>query len=97
MQNRDNKYIIFEYDEFKSAANMVKHGLDFKQVQRLWDDSNLLELVSPVSNEPRFLNIGKIDEKYWTAIVTYREKAVRLISVRRARTEEVEAYGCQKT
>ncbi len=28
----------FEYDPQKSARNLAKHGIDFGEAQRLWDD-----------------------------------------------------------
>ncbi len=34
----------------------------------------------------------KMGQKHWSAIFTYRGEAVRIISVRRARKEEVDAY-----
>ena len=33
----------FEYDPAKSAANKVKHGIDFAEAKALWDDPWLLE------------------------------------------------------
>ncbi|MBI1882743.1 MAG: BrnT family toxin [Chlamydiae bacterium] len=36
--------------------------------------------------------MGKIKEKHWSAIITYRDLKVRIISVRRARKEEVQLY-----
>lgn len=36
--------------------------------------------------------MGKIKGKHWSAVITYREERVRIISVRRARPEEVEIY-----
>jgi hypothetical protein len=36
--------------------------------------------------------IGKIQDKYWSAIVTYRKETIRIISVRRSRKEEVALY-----
>jgi uncharacterized DUF497 family protein len=36
--------------------------------------------------------VGKMGQKHWSAIFTYRGEAVRIISVRRARKEEVDAY-----
>ena len=36
--------------------------------------------------------IGKISNKHWSAIITYRGEAIRIISVRRSRREEVELY-----
>ncbi|MHA7810397.1 MAG: BrnT family toxin [Marinobacter adhaerens] len=38
------------------------------------------------------LLIGKIGDKHWSAVVTYREGCTRLISVRRSRKKEVELY-----
>ncbi|QLE57138.1 BrnT family toxin [Nostoc sp. TCL26-01] len=43
-------------------------------------------------DEPRFLVIGLINGKHWSAVITYREERVRIISVRRARDEEVKIY-----
>ena len=41
---------------------------------------------------PRWLVIGRIDGKHWSAVVTYREEKIRIISVRRSRDEEVVIY-----
>ena len=38
--------------------------------------------------------ISQIDGKYWSAIATYRNGNIRLISVRRSRDDEVEFYEC---
>ena len=43
-------------------------------------------------SEPRDLVIGRIGEKVWTAVVTKRGAAIRIISVRRSRDEEVRRY-----
>ena len=44
---------------------------------------------SGVEKEARFLAIGRIESKHWTAICTMRGEVIRIISVRRARKEEV--------
>ena len=31
-------------------------------------------------------------DKYWSAVITYRSDKIRIISVRRSRTEEVNIY-----
>ncbi|SOB77824.1 hypothetical protein SAMN04488490_3654 [Marinobacter sp. LV10R510-11A] len=82
----------FEFDEAKSQTNLDKHGIDFVAAQRLWKDPNLLEIRAKSEGEPRFLLIGKIGERHWSAVVTYRESRIRLISVRRSRKKEVELY-----
>jgi uncharacterized DUF497 family protein len=82
----------FEYDPDKSAENKRKHGIEFEEAQALWADPALVEIPARTSEEPRWLLIGKIDEKHWSAVVTRREVNIRLISVRRSRDEEVRIY-----
>jgi hypothetical protein len=82
----------FEFDADKSQANLKKHGIDFQRAQELWKDPDLLEFKAKSGNEPRFLVIGCIAEKHWSAVVTYRNEKIRLISVRRSRKKEVELY-----
>jgi uncharacterized DUF497 family protein len=82
----------FEFDDDKSKANLEKHGIDFQAAQELWKDPDLLELQAKSDNESRFLLIGRIGEKHWSAVVTYRNERIRLISVRRSRKKEVELY-----
>jgi uncharacterized DUF497 family protein len=84
--------ISFEFDEKKSKANRSKHGIDFVDAQLLWLDPNLLEVPAKTEDEPRFLMIGIIDRKHWSAVITYRNEAIHLISVRRSRGEEVKLY-----
>jgi len=43
--------------------------------------------------ERRYLVIGKIKSKAWTAVITRRGDHVRLISVRRSRKSEENLYG----
>ena len=84
--------ITFEFDEAKSQANLLKRGINFIDAQALWDDPSLLEIPANTEDEPRYLMIGLIQGKHWSAIITYRGLNVRLISVRRSRTEEVALY-----
>ena len=85
----------FEYDVRKSAANREKHGIDFDYAQELWDDPELLEIPAKTEDEPRWLVIGKLAGKHWSAVITYRNGITRLISVRRSRNEEVALYESQ--
>ena len=84
--------ITFEFDEAKNQANLLKHGINFVDAQALWDDPSLLEIPANTEDEPRYLMIGLIQNKHWSAIITYRNSNVRLISVRRSRSEEVALY-----
>ena len=82
----------FEFDKNKSTTNKQKHGIDFVEAQKLWDDPERLEIPTKNLDEPRFVLIAKIDDKCWSAIFTYRNENVRLISVRRSRKSEKSFY-----
>ena len=82
----------FEYDPVKSADNKRKHGIDFDTALQLWSDDALVEIPAKVVDEVRWLVIGKIAGKHWSAVITRRGENVRLISVRRSRVEEVALY-----
>lgn len=82
----------FEFDPKKSADNKDKHGIAFDEAQALWDDPDLLEIPARNIDEPRRLVIGKMEGKHWSGIITHRSDAIRIISVRRSRQEEVTLY-----
>ncbi|MDR4497073.1 MAG: BrnT family toxin [Candidatus Scalindua sp.] len=82
----------FEFDSGKSNNNREKHEIDFYEAQVLWNDPDFIEIPVKTIDEARFLVIGKISEKHWSAVITYRNEKVRIISVRRSRKEEVEIY-----
>ncbi len=83
---------MFEFDESKSKFNRSKHGIDFVDAQLLWLDPDLLEIPARTVDEPRYLVVGMIDRKHWSAVITYRDDNIRLISVRRSRDEEIALY-----
>jgi uncharacterized DUF497 family protein len=83
---------VFVFDEAKSRANKEKHGIDFLEAQALWLDEDRLVLPARTGLEPRLLMVGFIDGKHWSAVYTYRGDVCRLISVRRSRSKEVQAY-----
>ena len=81
-----------EFDPAKSDTSKKKHGIDFYEAQALWNDSDFIEIPLQTTDELRFLVIGRILEKHWSAVITYRSDSIRIISVRRSRKEEVEIY-----
>jgi uncharacterized DUF497 family protein len=82
----------FEFDRNKNESNKQKHGIDFNEAKELWEDPDYVEVPVKISDEPRFLIIGKIDRKFWTSVITYRSENIRIISVRRSRKEEIDIY-----
>ena len=79
--------IEFEYDQKKSASNLNKHGIDFDTARGLWLDPDLLEVPARTEDEPRFLVVGRLGDKHWSAVITYRGSCIRIISVRCSRIE----------
>ena len=81
----------FEFDSHKSESNRIKHGISFQEAQTLWQN-NHVEFRLNTSDEARWLIIGTINQKYWSAIITKRKKRIRIISVRRSRNEEKKIF-----
>ena len=89
---------MFEFDNAKSASNKDKHGIDFVEAQALWDDEGMVVFYSDDSfGEMRMAAIGRLFERNWTAIFTWRDNAIRLISVRRSRRNEEDFYESKRT
>ncbi|MCG6956112.1 MAG: BrnT family toxin [Gemmatimonadetes bacterium] len=82
----------FEFDEAKSRMNAEKQGIDFEEAQALWLDPGLAEIPARSEDEARFLIIARHAGQHWAAVITCRDEAVRIISVRRARPEEIAIY-----
>lgn len=82
----------FEFDIHKSESNRSKHGIDFPAAQALWEDSDRVEIPARTEDEPRFIVIGRIGSRVWSAVIAYRGEKVRMISVRPASRKEVEIY-----
>ena len=74
-------------------ASMV--AIDFDEAQVLWKDARMLEAPVKTDDEPRVLVIGKIGDNYWAAVCAHRGDTVRIISVRRARKQEIDHYESQ--
>ena len=82
----------FEYDPAKSEINKAKHGLDFEEAQALWFDPDSVGFVAKSDDEARYAIIATLKKKLWVAFYTPRENRIRIISVRRARTNERTLY-----
>lgn len=82
----------FEFDPNKNEKNIEKHGIDFIEAQKLWEDSGAVGFRGKSDSEPRYAIIGKIDDKIWISFYTLRNGKIRIISVRRARKGEKILY-----
>lgn len=82
----------FEFDPAKSAANKEKHGLDFTEAHEVWADERRVLLPLSFADEERFIVVGEVAGKLWSAVFTWRGTKIRIISVRRARDDEKQNY-----
>lgn len=82
----------FIFDPRKADMNLLKHGIHFADAGALWADDDRIEFKTRTKSEKRWILIGRIDGIHWAAIFTRREEMIRLISVRRARREEIDRY-----
>lgn len=81
----------FEFDPTKSAANRDKHGIDFVEAQGLWKVFGIT-IRLPFPFEERWLRVAHLGGRAWAGVFTRRGARIRLISVRRARKDEVESH-----
>jgi uncharacterized DUF497 family protein len=82
----------FEWDDTKEEANIAKHDIDFDTAIDLFDGRAVIETQSAYTNEERWQRTGIIDERFMTVIWTRRGDVIRIISARRARTNEKRDY-----
>ena len=85
--------LLFEWDEEKNRANMVKHGIDFAVAARVFEDDNRIEFydLKHSEEEDRYQTIGMVGRLLFV-IYTERGARIRLISARRANAQERSLY-----
>ena len=69
-----------EWDDNKRASNFKKHGIDFLEASKVFDDPNRRE-------ETRFQTIGILDQDVIIVVHTVRKEKKRIISARASKNE----------
>jgi hypothetical protein len=82
----------FEWDEAKREWVLRERGLDFLDAALLFDGRKLLSVPSPRGDEERWLSIGELDGRMIAVVWTWRDGAIRIVTMRRARNEEKRQY-----
>jgi uncharacterized protein len=86
----------FEWDEAKRLSNLDKHGIDFLDVEEVFDgDIVTVEDDRPGYGERRFVTFGLLQGRVVAVVYTDRGDAMRLISVRKATQYEQRTYYAQ--
>lgn len=83
----------FEWDVAKSVSNYTRHGLTFSEAIKIFDRHYLkTPILRPDLIEPRMLATGLMHDKEYSVIYTPRNGRIRIITARRARRYEREAF-----
>jgi uncharacterized DUF497 family protein len=84
----------FEWDDYKAARNLVKHGISFKEAINVFDDPFAIEELDDRKDygEMRFSLVGMVGNRLLKVIYTERDERMRIISARKATKHEREYY-----
>ncbi|MCA3698025.1 BrnT family toxin [Aquidulcibacter sp.] len=83
----------FEWDEEKSRANLIKHGVDFVDAVLIFENIVLsAEDRRHDYGERRMRSIGVVDDDCFVVVHTQRGGSTRLISAWKGGTDERELY-----
>lgn len=85
---------LYEWDEAKREANLLKHGLDFVMAPVIHEAEVKLTLESPRGNELRWVDIAEVLEEnlVLSLVYTRRLNAIRVVSLRKANRKERSLY-----
>ena len=83
----------FTWDDEKAAANFTKHGVRFETAIKIFYDPNkLIREDEEHLEEERFDVIGKAGKVLFVVCTIHEDNKVRIISARKANTEEKRRY-----
>ena len=83
----------FEWDETKRLANFKKHGLDFRDAEKVFQSPLLTaEDNRKEYGETRYISLGMLAGIVVVIVHTARPGRTRIISMRKAKAREKKAY-----
>jgi hypothetical protein len=82
----------FEWDAAKFAANLVKHGFNFRDAIQVFEDVEEVTTESFKNGELRYKTVGICEGSLVAVIHTPRGSNCRIISMRHVRNNERRAY-----
>lgn len=83
----------FEWDEAKRRSNYEKHGLDFRDAEKVFQGSLVTVLDSRQDyGEERYISLGMLADVVVVVVHTSRSDKTRIISMRKAKLQERQAY-----
>jgi uncharacterized protein len=82
-----------DFDPKKNLSNLRKHGVDFPTAARIWEGF-VVEREDDRRDygETRLLSLGTVDDRIVLVVHTWRGEKRRLISARKANSDEQKIY-----
>ncbi len=84
--------MTYEWNEAKNEINIVKHGVDFSEINRFDWEFSLIHEIEFTEGEERTASIGPIGDYLFVAVTTERGDITRVISLRRAVKFEIRKW-----
>ncbi len=84
-----------EWDEQKNIININKHGLDFADAKKLFEQPLLVRLDTRYAYlEDRYIGLGLINKRLMVVVFTKRPpNIIRIISLRKANQREQKKFS----
>lgn len=83
----------FKWDEAKRQTNIRKHGIDFADLDFLFDGETVTVLDDRFDyGEDRFITLGILNNIVLVVAHTETDKVIRFISARKATKNEEKSY-----
>ncbi len=85
---------MYEWDEAKREANLRKHGLDFDDADKVFENPDKITFEVEACGEARWLDIALVELSgtVLALVYTVREYNIRIISFRKASRKERRIY-----
>ena len=83
----------FTWDETKRQANLLKHGLDFADAEKVFSGPMVLfEDQRNDYGEQRMIGIGQLESLVVLIVHVETDEQIRIISMRKADSDETDLY-----
>lgn len=86
--------MLIEFDPDKRNKTLTERGLDFARADEVFAGRHFTaEDIREDYSEPRYITVGKLDERMVVMVWTPRGEARRIISMRNANEREQARYA----
>ncbi len=85
----------FEWDDRKAASNLRKHNISLDTAREVFEAERFLDRMDDDPDEDRNVRIAEVQGRLLTVVYTERGQRIRIISARKATSQEHQDYADQ--